>query len=453
MIDEKIQNVDFTVSDIPVHIPSAHLQVNGSFAPVQVLQNVTRWQTEILNADLHLEGFEVEKEFTKDVDGATIIVTLKAKCLPFSIHQRQAHFSTGLAWRAVDIGFDLSAQDLQLQWPQSSWEIDAITCEGPEGFGEIVQTEVTNFLKNPAAIESWLKPLMEQKLNSLLAKALEPLKKPVWLDNSQIFLAKTSQTQVANDQGLVILFAVETSQAFQSPGASVVETPLNLAGELWQEVSDQPVLILPQGFFETTARHAKIFPRVETHLNDVPAFAKILKSRFLQFFFWPELRKFRKDAPFDATSLVQGQQYAFPANTPQAQFVGGQRMSVKASISTWVKAVRDNVEINWAYINTVLTGSVKYSLIKGEMNFALENPDLQMTAQHSTEYLEKYPNKHKFPISRVRDAMASQLLGRSFKFTLPVLDLQSIGAQNQLRAKDLKEKGRNMIFSFEPIEF
>lgn len=453
LIDEIIKDINFIVSEVPVRISEARLQVRGGFAGVQVEKNVTRWQSHALAVDVIVSGFEVEKQFSQDVGGATIIVSLKAKCQPFSIHQVDANFVTDLAWKSTEMGFDLSAQALKLHWPENSWQIGSVSCEGPQGFGDIVQSEIRQLFKNPTTLETHIKPVMEHKLNTLLSSYFDPLKNPKWLDNNKVFSVKTSGTEVVDDRGLVILMDVQTNPEYQGIHAAAKSADLTMNPQMWEGVQDQPLLVLPLKLFENAARHAKIFPRVETHLNEIAGFKNILNNRLLQFFFWPELRKFKKDSPFDATSLVQGQDFAFPENAPSAQFVGGRGLSISASISTWIRAVRDGQAINWAYVNTQVKGVMNYSLQDGEMQFSLKKPELQMTARHMPEYLQKYPNKHKFPISRLKSVMQQQLSKSSFKFSLPALDLQVIGAQNKLRAVAVREQSDYLVFSFEPILF
>jgi hypothetical protein len=448
LIDERIERIDFNVSDIPVHIPWAQIVAHGSFAPVQVSSNMTRWQTNQLSLDLHLAGFEIQKEFVKEIDGATVIVTLKARCGDFAIRQNQAQFMTGLAWQAIDQGFQLSAEELNLAWPVNSWSVDSLICQGPEGFGEMVQRQISEALRDPQQIEIILKPLVQSRLNNYLAKSLEPLKKPMFLENNKIFSVQIGRTQVAPDQGLIIQMDIVTSPEYQEASPAHVAN-LVLPPGAWSQADQGPLLILPKKFFQDMARHGKIFPRLENKLNEIPAFRKILGSRFLQFFFWPELRKFKKDAPFQATSLVQGQDYAAPANSPIVRFIGGQRLAVSAGISTWVRAERDGQEINFGYFETSLKSEMSYHLQNGEMIFKLENPDLNIKASYAAEYLAKYKPKTKFPLSRLEKGMRAQLQLRNFKLALPVMDLESLGMKDQLRAGSVSEQGENLVFSFQ----
>ena len=451
LIDENLEKIDFVVADIPVHIPSAHILVNGSFAPVEALGKLTRWQTKNLSVDLQLAGFQVEKEFVKDIDGATIIVTLKAQCGNFAIRQNQAQFMTGLAWQAVDQGFDLTAEELQISWPANSWQVESLVCEGPEGFGALVQEQISQALKDPTQIENWLKPLMQSRLNQYISTALEPLKKPSFIENNKIVTVKIGETAVADNEGLVIGVDIVTQEAYQGPTAAQ-NIDVNVPANIWQQVKGQPLLILPKKFVENIGRQAKIIPRLENRLNDIPAFQSVLSSRLKQFFGWPELRKFKKTAPFLATSMVQGQDYALPNNPPVLKFTGNKSISVTASVSTWVRAERDGQMINWAYFDTKIKGHMSYVLSNGEMVFSLVNPQIQMKATHAAEYMAKYPNKHKFPIDRLEAGMLSQLNIRKYRFAMPALNLKSIGLNEQLKTESVTEQGENLIFSFTNVQ-
>ncbi len=454
LIDEKMQQINFTVSDIPVHVPSAHLQASGSFAPVQVRDNRTFWSTKNLDIQLDLDGFSVEKEFVKDIDGITIIVTLKADCGPLTLRQTAGNFASTLAWQARHKDFQLSVEDLQLSWPLASWQVSSVSCQGPEGFGEFVQKEISEALKNPQQIEQWLKPLMQDKLNAKIAETLLPLTKPTWLDQNQIFSTQTNATQVINNRGLVLFVGIETNVNYQNPTVAIKQSSVQLRESSWEQAQAQPILIMPKHFFENTARHARIFPRVDNLLNNIEGFRKILNSRFLQTLFWPELKHFKKDSPFTAVSLVQGQTYAVPENAPQARFIGGHRLSIRAAISTWVRAVRDGQGVDWAYIDTKIQGIMQYSLNKGEMIFQMQEAQLSLSVQHMPEYKKKYLQKdsHKFPQSRIRDAMQSQIAGGQFRLKLPTLSLEGAGIKDALRVQAVSELNNDLVFTFAPIE-
>jgi hypothetical protein len=129
-----LNDVTLEIDDAAVMMPNIKVEVASHFNPVISLQNETFWETENLGLQITIEGLTVKKTVTQIRNGVVVIVHLRADCDAFTLSQNQALAQAYVRWQTTGGQLVTRFRDVRLAWPQGSWVLSPIQCQGPTGF-------------------------------------------------------------------------------------------------------------------------------------------------------------------------------------------------------------------------------------------------------------------------------------------------------------------------------
>jgi hypothetical protein len=311
----------------------------------------------------------------------------------FLIEAQCASLAAGLAGEAV-LKWDSQSNTLTL----ASWNIDVTqtqistqNCRGVNGF----ESYLVKALNNPAFIQNLIQDHQGEIKKWLSEKALP------YFNNWQKLGSlswKLDKIEAGNNQltGKGWLYLNQTG-----------EGQFNYA---LQPVADihQPAMVLPKTFLQVWLKNWLLEQTNNFALNsdDVPAFKSLMRSRFLQFFVWPELMTFPKSTVF---SFKLKKFEISKIETPQKN-----KLNINASLSGEIVTEKG---VRYLAVNWELPLSVDLGENNGEIKVQISRVDSKPEISVSPSYSVKRSSY--MPTSQIQNAIRDQMLNKSWNFALP----------------------------------
>jgi hypothetical protein len=403
------------------------ISIDGSLSDLQITKDGIRGQSDDVMADINLASLSVDQVIIKEFNGNRISILLKANCSPlkvtvpqFSIKMNSTFVPDHMSWRP-----DLTNIDLLI--PSNGWSFTPVTCTGIDGVGQEITDRVTQSLKDPTVIsdllKTWLSSQLQESWNQTwnnLVDAGGPKMKILFMerptDKGMMIFAELPLTS-KNVVGLGNINQINLSN--YSPQLILSQLGFNALLE------DQLIKLAPQKY----------------NLNQVSGFAKLMKSRVIQYFVWPDLRRFNSKTPFllttqkdDATLLLRPR-----------------------GIGKWLAQINAHgfleVEMNSARIDYLQWGigvdaeiqaSVKDSILKISTGKAA----LNMAWNFGLLYKMLFNPKQRIAVDILQGALGQFFSNQSMEQELPVLHfenrklkLQNWSSQNNFITMDWLEDG------------
>lgn len=420
----------YEADGVPVHIKGIQLDVMSQFEPVSIEQGVANLKTKRLIARVRVESITASKIIEQNVGGAIVRVQLDAKCDPFLLFQNDA--SASIAARMVaQMGAPAAVIDrLDLEWPINSWQVEPITCYGPKGFADVVQQEIQSQLSTAEPFRGLLKDKAYSYMNDKVKDLFKDLKMPATLYQSPVINSEFAITELEKviPQGLFFKGSISTaiSGSRQDPVVRMIPE------EIWLENLDQekPWIFLPQAGVQQVINKVASRPEwITTSLNAVAGFRKLLKSRFRQFFIWPDLWNFKKNATFTLMST------AVTPPTLQLARDSSSTGKFQADLQSWVYANRDEEVVRYLSVRTQVKGEVSVEIADSNLVLNWSNAEIKPKIQMDAGYVKKYRPSTRIAEGILSLAVNSSLSKGQFSIQIPAIKLTdiSVAKANSIR--------------------
>lgn len=305
-------------NDLDFELSPPPLQVRGlpvTFGPARVKGQFGDTRTEVLgrelkvrgvlnNLALYLEWIQIDGLIRQSAGSIQIDVRVSGTCRDIRLLSKESWvLRTSAAFGVNEQGLvlplltDLAAERASEQDSpsESSLEVE-MDCEGPQGF----QSEVEMALRSEFAqmterqsIENRLLPLLQFELEQRFTNAFE-IKA---FANQSIFIQQIAARPQMEESGRMTLSlcvssgptekdCAARSKRSDTEGSALVE---------WKDLR----LKLPLGFAERLIEHSGFAQSaIERTGRQIEGFYKLVRSRWMQFFVWPDLMKFPKHTDF-----------------------------------------------------------------------------------------------------------------------------------------------------------
>jgi hypothetical protein len=431
-----MNNLNFTAQGIPFVIPQAELNVNLHLKGVESEGNVTHWETDQLALQVQVGAFSLQKDIVQMVNGVQVVVHLKADCSPFTLVQANAHSALQWSWTVLEGKVAAHLDEMTLDWPQSSWQIQSLQCSGPAGFADLVQQELQQQLANADSLLPTIKSVLQGSLNEKMTNYLDQWKQPQWISKDAGVSLEVFGSAVAESKGLLFRALLRLGD----PDASVdisQRIGLNLSDALVAQASEQtPTVIFSQAAIQDLVRQKSLWPTKTVSLNSISGFASLLRSRFLQFFLWPDLWHYSKSAPFSLTTQLNG--------APTLQFSSTRpQVYVQAPLLSWVNSWRDGKAWNYIQLQTQLKSWMTYGVQAGKFMMVMQDPDLKTKAAFGADYVRKFHPSTYLSVSTMQKALEQSMNQQQNSFALPSFALTE---DVKLQAKTLTQPQPGYFF-------
>ncbi|MGZ5279671.1 MAG: hypothetical protein ACXWC9_07005 [Pseudobdellovibrionaceae bacterium] len=372
--------------------------VNGTIQNLQIGKSGIQGVGTGLSAVFKVGQLALDQTVVKEIGGNKIEIRIKASCQPFEIKVPsfdlaiQAPFQKiGNAWQPVLGDLKLAVHD--------GWSVSPLVCEGPMGIEDRLTAIIQDSLKNPEALSSLLKNYLSPELQKKWQQA--------W---TQITTEKYQELKISSmgeplDEGFFL------KGEFTS-GLGDWQIPLPSQLRVLSKATKPQLVLSSEGFAAMARESICQYSIQKFNLQQVEAFAKLMRSRFVQFFVWSDLLHFSRSTPFYLSTL--------PDQKVDLQSLSGGRWQVQMQTSGIIEVSRKGQMrnyINWGVgLASVSTTEVKDSRLILQSG----NPKTNLSWKFDPQYVKDF---HPSGISEkvLKKATEALFKSRSAEIQLPTL--------------------------------
>ena len=399
------QNISFKISDIPVQLSRVSGYIDYTLNPLEVQNDKTQISSQSLTVLLQISGFNVEKEFIKTVGGIQVKIKLKAECASFTLSQDETQLTSTFRWMASGNTIKSKVESLNLNWPDNSWKVTPINCSGPKGFADVIQNELQAKLAKPDDLVPFIKAKLELKINNTLEQYLKPFRQ------NQIF--KNIEYRITNvesifEKGFLFKLILQINNA----------NPTKIAIELNEELLNQdlrsPLLVFNRAGIQTISQDL-IPQRWDSKLENFEGFKKLMRSRFMQLFVWPDLWQYPKSASFPMLINLD--------KNSKISLNDDLTATLKGSLNTWIQSERDGKNWDYLYLKSALQAVLKYKIETNQLVFDITSLTQSTDLKFFPDYLLAFLPSDYIAKKTLEKSVVESLKTKSFQWPLPVVKI------------------------------
>lgn len=276
-----VKGVGLLMGEIDVNLIGLNSDAKMGYNGIQFLGNSLQMLAQV-------RGLSIDQVIERTVEGHNLRFRIQGQCGPFKVRFSQGQAGTRFMWRPAEEGLQLTADYLQVDIPQEKIAIEELKCQGLEGLGAGVESEIVTLLADPRKIESLIKVPLLERLNNLISSKWSQyqLGQMYQIQKNGIVFYRTTNLEFDSDLSLAqyqIPDPASTASAASVLSPMVIMTEKNL-----------------NAFIEIRiykSSHRKV------DVSAIPEFSRLLKSKFQQFFVWPDLKNFSKSAKFELETV------------------------------------------------------------------------------------------------------------------------------------------------------
>jgi hypothetical protein len=399
------------------NVTSTQVQAQVTAAPPVV--NSSSVSVQITNAAIQVSigQISVDQVITQNIGGITVNAHLQASCGPIQLSQASAQASSqfALTWTSGTPQIQLTS--LTLGWPTTPWIVGTFTCEGPNGFGDLLHQQIAASLVDPAVLQPYLSQMLgnyiSTQLESTLTKIRQPF--PASTGNGTLPLQVGAFTPVAT--GVLADVSVGTPD----PAHPLQPLPVPSAQVLAALSTSQPEILGGMDVINTVL-NSDLSSRptyTAVNLQTNSTFHSLMGNPLLQLLFWSDLWNYSSDSPFYA-------QIATPKNLAMTLGANG-LLNTTFYLYVVMQSWRDQAWWNYVYVKGYTNAQVTLSVANGVLGYqtSIISPNEQIS--FGPDYIKKYGSSGSLPTSDINSALAGNQSALSGSVTWPVANLGLAG--------------------------
>lgn len=412
----KVPSRVFPMDGIDLNLGETVAEVGGEASGVVVDKSGIHVVGDSMQIVARVSGLSIDQVLERTFDGHRVNIRIQAHCEPFSLQIHQGRVISQYSWKSTGLGLQIQAELFQLHFQPELVSISDLNCFGLEGLGAEIKANIFASLKNPEKLQNLLSGAIEKKINSFIAEK--------WA-----FYQVGSQTQV-QENGLLI---------FHASGLSLDFDPEILAYRISQVDQGPQIVLTEKNLNQLAVQQITQFSKQKINLSDLPDFQKLLKSRFLQFFVWPDLMNFSKSAKFEAESNSIDQLTLSKA---------GQGYDLTGVVNSTLRGERKHFLRNYLKLSNRISAKVDPQVSEGQLFLDIHPSQSQMSWKFFDDYQKEFS-----PSARISGTIQKKLneaiiRNRRVSTTLPTLE---IGGQIW-KIKSVNHRGNFAEFAVAPSQ-
>ncbi len=281
-----VNSWNLSVSELKILATTDHLEY-------QISDQTILNKTDKLSVTIQIPMISIDQTIEQIVAGNVIRVRVVSHCSSISISNFGIHLTSSLNWSRVNSFPSPVLNDLQLDWTDNPWIISDFFCSGPLGINSVFTSQIKAGLGDRQFIQSLIFERIKEAILSQWSSAKDSLFSGI---NSKV---KIDGIAVWNAKGVGILGTLATEVTQDLTGS---EKQLLTKSEFTNMNFDKQKIIIPKSLVTNMAKQNIQTATIKTiNIRENDGFMGLLRSRFLQFFLWPDLMNFRKDSRFEVS--------------------------------------------------------------------------------------------------------------------------------------------------------
>ncbi|MFP5386324.1 MAG: hypothetical protein ACLGHN_09620 [Bacteriovoracia bacterium] len=354
----------------------------------------------LLTSTIFVRQLTIDQVIVRVVNGNVFRVHITAACTPFAIHVNEMQTEAQLLYKEDGNIWvpQLAAFDLQIP----EWELGNIQCSGIGGVGNEIREQLISVLSHPAMFRNLLKEVMADQLNQYFYSSWDSL------------IASTGNDLVISGMGHPTAKGVTIYAHLQGSKNISLKTPDESL--LSTEV---PQLVFSQEGFETLLKDKinETIPK-NHNLQNVRAFSKLMSSRFMQYFVWPDLARFPTRTPFYFSTIPEQSQLILrPAsgNSYQAYF------NTNASLTT----IMGGSIIEYLQLGLGMQTNLNVKVSDGQLRLKTASANLTLAWSYGLLYQMIFRPKGQIATDIMLESMNSLFSNQSASHELPSIKIEN----------------------------
>lgn len=406
---------EFVVNEIPIELSGIQIQVDGDIEHVPAQGEDVHWQGNPLAVSININSFEVSQTVEQWIDGIRVIVHLSAQCQAVNLHQSSAALNVALSWISDQTSLRAIVSGIDLSWPLDSWVVSPISCEGPRGFADVVEQELTEQLSNPAQWVPLLKSEIESHLNAKVEETLQKYRNPtpIYSDSQTQLKLKLSKVDTITKDGLVIKGFVLVGDKENSTQAYEI-IPLDVEKAMANIRTTTPLLLIPGNGLASVTRQVLSHREFNFNLRSISEFNSLLNFRLFQFFIWPDLMNYSTRASFPVISRIGAK--------PKVSY-SSYRIYAEGSANSWVYSSRAGYAWRYIDVQTGFSARILPKIENGKLNLGFEQRSVNSSAQMAPDYTRAFRPRTYLPMSVINAALENSPAFKNVEVDLPKIQL------------------------------
>lgn len=300
---------DFTITPqgIPVQIRGIKAEVNYSFPlPERVPGGGREWSlhSENLSARITVDSISADTVRIIEDNGIIIEVPVHAEChnISLSLPPGQTRVAARVRAEVAQNQVQLSLPHYEAEWSQGAWRVDSIQCTGIDGIDVPIKQAALDALSSFQNFDTEVRTALTENFGKWSREAsfvlLSERELPSTKDYLKIFYEP--RTAVETTGGLLLGGELRFEYPFVSPDQTIEQHYELEVGRSRTVDAANPQLMIPFAAVRSLMMGEYFSGKLEHSIwsNTIPAFTELMQSRWKQFWAWPELMNYPKDAKF-----------------------------------------------------------------------------------------------------------------------------------------------------------
>lgn len=368
----------------------------------------------------------VDQIIKKQIGASHLNIRVRFQCEPIVLTQKMVFGESQLDLNHEGSIYDLQSltlKNMNFYW-DNPWQIVKLTCHGVDGVSERIKDQFVSFLtSDKSALYLSLQNDLNAKIQLELKKNLRQiffnlpgqLSEHIAIDNATF---NVSGEYVLGHTGLVF----NVREAEDNNVTLSEETPLEvinfLKNVLYEKENskDSKLELVLQTFKLERFLQKKLNTLMwNQDLSTVKFFSKILKSRFLQFFIWPDLFNYSKKSSFPMILTSSFQNLKLTKDG----------LSANTSVKSVIKAYRKNKWQNYIETEAEFLINSHYVLDREVLRYSLSSKMKSWNSHMSSEYVRRYKPSPYFPESQIKSFIKNRISNYNLNIKIPAFKFEN----------------------------
>lgn len=428
MVQQMWPEISFQASGITWSARQIGFAADLSQSTVNVSADNISVQTPTFGAAVTFYQLVANQVITRNVGGILLQVRFQATCGPIQLRQTAAKSSMNLkpSWSAA--APDLQVSSLDIQWPESSWQVTDFNCVGPQGITDAVKTEIKNYLKSPAFAQAKILEMVRGSiqqglLKNIIATANQFPVKIGGVDQNMKVIDTSAQAT-----GLFALASSDPSSTEKLDAEVMANASLlpNSGGpSVLSTIDDMKTL------YKASTRAADDVITVD--MQKVPAFHDLMQDPVSQSWGWPDLQNYPKDSPFFANVPL-------PASSDITMSLSSNVITAKMNIKGVIQSYRGGQWWNYVPFSGPIQASVTMKFTKGLMTYSTNVTSSTLKFAFGADYAAKYKNLGSLPTSNLNSGFQGVQKSLSGQVQWPAYTISSTRVYQASQMKKLSNR-------------
>lgn len=431
------QNKSISIQGLNAQLSMTHFELQGlQNAFLQLSNEQLQFNNQSVSFFLNIPEISIDQEIIREVQGAQIRVRLKATCGPIAIKQEIDQISAAYSYKLEENNISGTFSNLIISVRPETFSMESVQCVGPAGLDAVLSKKIAEFFSSSETLSLQLKNYLSPFIQKKLQEQLHAITSGVILpDNVQSFMGlvdtKLIVKNIENSTGGIR--ALLEWELNSDPSGRILKLPAlksDLNKKLSLIMSKEALLYLVQ------LKAANSPEWFQESANKYSGFQRILQSRFLQFFLWPDLFSYSKSSLFNLWHrrlILNSLSWDADSVNSKIQFTG------------WLRSKRDGKI--WDYISYYTNARIQFSPQISDGKLSLQTTHLKFQPQFAfgEKYVSIFDPNTWIATSLFQEILQNYLKNKNWEILLPVLKIKD---SELLKVNELKSNSDVVTFGF-----